>query len=83
MKWHFSARKVDGIDPQFERFCEYADSVFYAGWQETGGCLDSLQAYGRSLKQTYAWLKRLNSSLCFSAVPGGMGECCGFAGDEK
>ena len=40
MKWHFSARKVDGIDPQFERFCEYADSVFYAGWQETGGCLD-------------------------------------------
>lgn len=57
MKWHFSARKVDGIDPQFERFCEYADSVFYAGWQETGGCLDSLQAYGRSLKQTYAWLK--------------------------
>lgn len=57
MKWHFGDREVKGVDPQLIRVCEYADSAFYAGWQECGGYQDSIQAFGRRLKKDFAWLR--------------------------
>lgn len=42
MRWHYSAKQVVNIDPQFESLCGVADSAYHAVWLELGGRLDSL-----------------------------------------
>lgn len=56
MRWHFSYKKVTGIDPLLEEYCWRVDSAFYAIWQEKQGKRDSLVKCGRELRQRYKWL---------------------------
>lgn len=56
MRWHYSAKQVVNIDPQFESLCGVADSAYHAVWLELGGRLDSLNRCEKILKKRLKWL---------------------------
>lgn len=56
MKWHYSTKKVERIDPRFEWFCRVADSAYQAVWEEMGGSLDSLSRCERLFRNRMKWL---------------------------
>lgn len=56
MKWHYSTKEIERIDPRFEWFCRIADSAYLAVRQEVGSSLDSLNRCENLMKKRFKWL---------------------------
>lgn len=56
MKWHASYKQISNIDPGYARFCQQADSAYFAIYQEKKGHPDSLGKCIKELNKRYRWL---------------------------